>query len=272
VTARLRVAQGDLDTALVLLDEADRVYNGDYSPPVRPVPAVRARLRIRRGELAHAAAWAEERQLFAADDLSYLREYEHVTLARLLLAQHDADADHDALERATTLLGRLLEAAERGGRTGSAIEVLVLLARALAARGDTVAAREALTRAVTYAEPQGYVRVFADEGRPVAALLSSLAKERTGGAYVRRLLDAATGTHSATTPQALVEPLSARELDVLRLLDTDLDGPDIARRLSVSLNTLRTHTRNIYLKLGVSSRRAAVRRAQALDLIPGRHP
>ena len=135
-----------------------------------------------------------------------------------------------------------------------------------------MAAREALTRAVTYAEPQGYVRVFADEGRPVAALLSSLAKERTGGAYVRRLLDAATGTISATTPQALVEPLSARELDVLRLLDTDLDGPDIARRLSVSLNTLRTHTRNIYLKLGVSSRRAAVRQAQALDLIPGRHP
>jgi len=272
VTARLRAVQGDVDTALVLLDEADRVYNGDYSPPVRPVPAVRARLRIRRGELSHAAAWAEERQLSAADDLSYLREYEHITLARLLLARHDADADRDALEQATTLLGRLIEAADRGGRTGSVIELLVLHSRAHAARGGTAAALEALTRAVTYAEPQGYVRVFADEGRPVAALLSSLAKERTGGAYVRRLLEVAAGTASAVTPQALVEPLSARELDVLRLLATDLDGPDIARRLSVSLNTLRTHTRNIYLKLGVSSRRAAVRQAQALDLIPGRHP
>ena len=123
---------------------------------------------------------------------------------------------------------------------------------------------------MSLAEPQGYVRVFADEGRPLATLLLSLAKGRAGGAYVRRLVDAATGTRTVAAPQALVEPLSVRELDVLRLLDTDLDGPDIARRLSVSLNTLRTHTRNIYLKLGVTSRRAAVRQAQALDLIPGR--
>jgi LuxR family maltose regulon positive regulatory protein len=269
-TARLRTVQGDLDAALRLLDEADRVYNGDYSPPVRPVPAVRARLRIRRGELAHAASWAEDRQLTAADELSYLREYEHVTLARLLLAQHDADAEGGGLDRATALLGRLIEAAYRGGRAGSVIELLVLQARAHAGRGDRAAALDSLRRAVALAEPQGYVRVFADEGRPVATLLLALTTGRAGGSYVRRLVDAATGTAAVTTPQALVEPLSARELDVLRLLDTDLDGPDIARRLSVSLNTLRTHTRNIYLKLGVSSRRAAVRQARALDLIPGR--
>jgi LuxR family maltose regulon positive regulatory protein len=269
-TARLRTVEGDLDAALDLLDEADRVYNGDYSPPVRPVPAVRARLRIRRGELAHAAAWAHEQRLAADDELSYLREYEHATLARLLLAQHESGDDHDALARATTLLGRLVEAADQGGRTGSVIELRVLQARAHAARGDTAAALEYLRYAVALAEPQGYVRVFADEGRPLATLLSALVKQRTGGAYVRRLADAASGTPSVPVPQVLVEPLSARELDVLRLLDTDLDGPDIARRLSVSLNTLRTHTRNIYLKLGVTSRRAAVRQAQELDLLPGR--
>jgi LuxR family maltose regulon positive regulatory protein len=104
----------------------------------------------------------------------------------------------------------------------------------------------------------------------VATLLLALTTGRAGGSYVRRLVDAATGTAAVTTPQGLVEPLSARELDVLRLLDTDLDGPDIARRLSVSLNTLRSHTRNISLHLGVTSRRAAVRQAQEHDLLPGR--
>jgi LuxR family maltose regulon positive regulatory protein len=273
VTARLRVLQGDLDAALELLDEADRVYNGDYSPNVRPVPAVRTRLRIRRGELARAAAWAEERGVTATDELSYLREYEHVTLARLLLAQHDAGTA-GTLEQATSLIGRLLEEAHRGGRTGTSIELLVLLARAQSASGDTEAATETLRRAITLAEPQDYLRVFADEGQPVAALLARVAKRPAASPYVRRLLAAAGGTAAApaatTTSPSLVEPLSARELDVLRLLDTDLDGPDIARQLSVSVNTLRTHTKNIYLKLGVSSRRAAVRQAQELDLLPRR--
>jgi LuxR family maltose regulon positive regulatory protein len=272
VTARLRAVQGDLDEALELLDEADRLYNGDYSPNVRPVPAVRARLRIRRGELAHAAVWAEESGLASTDALSYLREYEHVTLARLLLAQHAAGADRVALDRATTLLGRLVEAAEQGGRAGTVLELLVLLAQAHQARGDAVRAQRSLGRAVALAEPQGYLRVFADEGRPVATLLAALAKQRTGTPYVRRLVDTATGSAPpGPAARPLVEPLSARELDVLRLLDTDLDGPDIARQLSVSLNTLRTHTKNIYLKLGVSSRRAAVREAQQLDLLRRQH-
>ncbi|HEY7102301.1 MAG TPA: LuxR C-terminal-related transcriptional regulator [Mycobacteriales bacterium] len=263
--ARLREAEGDLDAALELVDEADRVYNGDYSPNVRPVPAVRARLRLRRGELGPANAWVRERQLSVEDELSYLREYEHVTLARLLLARED-------LDDSVGLLDRLLSAAEEGQRGGTAIEVQLLRALALRAGGDQAAALDALARAVTRAEPEGYVRLFADEGPPMAALLRLLAKDdRAPRGYVRRLLAASTGRpDTAASGQPLVDPLSERELDVLRLLASDLDGPDIARELVVSLNTLRTHTKRIYTKLGVTNRRAAVQRGQALHLLPGR--
>jgi LuxR family maltose regulon positive regulatory protein len=267
--ARLRAAEGDLDAALELLDEADRVYAGDYSPNVRPVPAVRARLRVRRGELNHALAWVRERQLSAGDDLSYLREYEHITLARLLLARHAVERAATCLEEATSLLARLLTAAEEGERTSTVIETLVLQALVEQARGDTAAALAPLQRAVTLAEPEVHVRVFADEGPPMAALLKALAKKKAASpGYLRRLLAATARTaHGTPVTQDLVEPLSERELDVLRLLGSDLDGPDIARELSVSLNTMRTHTKNIYAKLGVTSRREAVRQAHELGLL-----
>jgi LuxR family maltose regulon positive regulatory protein len=269
--ARLREAQGALDEALELLDEADSVYNGDYNPNVRPVPAVRARLRLRRGELDEAEAWARERHLSPDDELSYLREFEHVTLARLLLARHRRDRDVGALEDAVGLLERLLAAAQDGDRNGSVLEVLILQALAQQARDDLPAALAGLRDAVTLAQPEGYVRLFADEGPPMAALLKALIRQSTSPGYARRLLAATTRTehHDLSRPAALVEPLSDRELDVLRLLGTDLDGPDIARALSVSLSTVRTHTRNIYAKLGVTSRRAAVRQAHHLNLLPG---
>lgn len=272
VAAALKEAEGDLDAALNLLDEADRLYNGDYSPNVRPVPATRARLRIRRGELDQAEAWVKARGLAPGDELTYLREYEHVTLARVLLARHADDGDAAALANATSLLGRLETAASAGERAGTLIEVLVLSALARQAAGDSESAGEALRRAIEIGQPEGYVRTFADEGAPMAALLKSLAKkdaDRATTAYVRRLLAATTRTPKPVTAEqgGLIEPLSERELDVLRLLASDLVGPDIARTLHVSLNTLRTHTRNIFRKLGVNSRRAAVRQATELGLL-----
>ena len=272
VAARLLAAEGDLDGALSMLDEADRVYNGDYSPNVRPVPSVRARLLIRRGELAAAEAWAGGRALSPTDELSFLREHEHVTLARLLLARSRVRDDGAVLVEGLGLIGRLLAAAESGGRTGVVIELLVLQSLALHAGRDVPAAVDALGRAVTLAEPEGYLRVFADEGAPMAAALEALARHGTDTRYVRALLAATTGDRAPApgrTDHGLVDPLSERELDVLRLLGSDLDGPGIARELSVSLNTMRTHTKNIYAKLGVSSRRAAVRQAQELNLLPG---
>ena len=261
--ARLLEARSDLEGALALLDEAERVHDTDYSPDVAPVPAVRARLRLRRGELADAEAWARERRLSPDDEPTYLREYEHLTLARVLLARRDG-ADPGA---AAGLLARLDAAAVEGARIGSRIEVLVLQALVAQARRDVPSALDALRRAVTLAEAEGFVRVVADEGPPIAALLRALPRHDPAHAYGRRLLAAVVG---APTPRTLVDPLSDRELDVLRLLSSDLGGPDIARELSVSLNTVRTHTKSIYAKLGVTSRRAAVHRAHDLGVLPRR--
>ena len=266
--ARIREAQGDLEGALALLGEAERLYAGDFSPNVRPVAAVRTRVWVKQGRVGDALGWTRERGLSAQDDLSYLREFEHITLARVLLAQSQSEGADRSIREPIGLLDRLLHAAEDGERMGSAIDILIVQALAQQAKGDIPAALIALERALTLAEPEGYVRLFVDEGRPMAALLEAAAKQRIAPTYVHRLRTA-FGTAADRTPvtQALIEPLSDRERDVLRLLGTDLTGPEIARGLIVSLSTMRTHTQNIYGKLGVTNRRAAVRRARELDLL-----
>ncbi len=264
---RLRVARsrrcevaGDLAGAITQLDEAERVYVGDFSPNVRPIPALRVRLLLQQGRLEDSLAWARDHHLSADDDLSYLRELEHLTLARILLAEQAAEG----------LLERLRVAAEDGGRVGTLIEILVLQALAHAERGE--AGADPLERALRLAEPEGYVRVFVDEGLPLRALLETTALKHRTWSYPRRLLDAYGAPSRTPSQPGLVDPLSARELDVLRLLATDLDGPAIARQLVVSLNTVRTHTKNIYAKLGVNSRREAVTRGGQLDLLARSRP
>jgi LuxR family maltose regulon positive regulatory protein len=277
--ARLTEVQGDLPGALTLFDEAHSVYAGDFSPDVRPVPAMRARLLAAHGYVDEALTWAAGRGVSADDDLSYLSEYEHVTLARIMLARHAARPTGDDLRNALALLPRLLSAAEAGGRTGTAIEVLVLLALAHQAEGDTRHALAYLERALSLAEPEGFVRLFVAEGGPMAVLLNALTTGPSETPYVHRLAAVCgqtTASGTSTEPPALanarreavVEALSPRELQVLRLLSTDLDGPGIARHLVVSLNTVRSHTKSIYTKLGVNSRRAAVTRADELGVLP----
>jgi LuxR family maltose regulon positive regulatory protein len=235
--------------------------------------------------LAEALDWVRERALSVDDDLSYLREFEHVTLARVLIARYKSDRVERSVHEAMGLLERLLKAAEEGGRMGSVIEILVLQALAHEAQGNIPLALAPLERALALAEPEGYVRIFVDEGLPMAGLLKRQKGEgRRMKAYIHKLL-AAFGkqkeVHSfgsaqekpssnnlrLPSPQPSVEPLSERELEVLRLLGTELNGPEIARELMVSLNTMRTHSKNIYNKLGVNNRRAAVRRAEELDLL-----
>jgi LuxR family maltose regulon positive regulatory protein len=258
--AHLREAEGDLPAALALLDEAERVYDGDFSPDVRPVTAMRARIWVKLGHPEQTIAWAAQRGLAVADEPDYLREYEHVTLARALLAAGDPAA--------AAFLERLLGAAGAGGRQGTALEILVLLAVARQRQGDIGAAMAALSRALELGEPEGYVRTFTDEGLAMTSLLTAAAKRGIAPAYAARLLaptDPASLEPARHDP--LVDPLSDRELEVLRLLATELSGPEIARHLVVSLNTVRTHTKNIYTKLAVGSRREAVRRAEALGLL-----
>jgi LuxR family maltose regulon positive regulatory protein len=126
-----------------------------------------------------------------------------------------------------------------------------------------------LERALALAEPEGFVRIFVDEGPPMAALLEAAdGKRRISPDYAQKLLAALGKVEDSTPKPVLIDPLSERERDVLRLLGTDLDGPEIARHLMVSLSTIRTHTKSIYSKLGVNSRRAAVRRGEELEVLP----
>ncbi len=180
--AQVREAEGDPDGALDLLDEAQRVYTGDFSPNVRPVPAMRARVLAAQGRVGEAYGWARDLGLSTSDDLSYLREFDHITLARVLLAR-SGPRTGDLAE----FLDRLLRAAEAGGRTGSVIEILVLQALAHQARGDVPAALPALERALSLAEPEGYVRMFAAEGPPMASLLRRMAKRHLRPAAPGRL-------------------------------------------------------------------------------------
>ena len=270
--AHLKELGGDYDGALLLLDEAEKQHIRTPVPVVRPVPALRARVWIKQGKLDAVRAWAHEQALAADDELNYLREFEHITLASALIAQYRQDPMDYLIEEAMTLLERLLLAAEAGKRTGSVITLLVLQAMAYQVQHMIPVALASLGRALTLAEPQGYIQVFVGEGAVMAQLLSMLLDENSQQkAYIQKLLNVINKTEltdSSTTPaQPLLDPLSERELEVLKLLSTEMSGPEIARELVVSLNTMRTHTKNIYSKLGVNNRRTAVRRAEELRLL-----
>ena len=262
--AQLKEAAGDLETALALLDEAKRVYIQTLIPDLRPIAALKARIYLKQGRPDKARAWAAERGLSLADEVSYLHEFEHLTLARLEIANPLVNA----------LLARLLQAAEAQKRWGSALDILLVQALSHEAQGNRPQALAALERALALAEPEGYVRIFVDEGEAMRLLIEKQSRNRDHplSDYVDELL--AAFTQPVAVPKSaiihqesdMIEPLSERELEVLKLLRTDLNGPEIARECMVSLSTIRTHTQNIYAKLGVNNRRAAVRRAEELDL------
>lgn len=287
--ALIREAEGDLDGALELLDEAELLYMGDFSPNVRPIAAVRARLWAMQGKIDEAFNWVREQGLSAEDDLSYLREFEHITLARILLVCYRREHQSGVIQEASGLLERLLSAAETGGRSRSKILIRILQALVHQAQGDIQAALAPLHQALGLAEPEGYVRLFVDEGEPMKKILLEASSLKIFPAYTHMLLVAFEAeqrkgsevdslpltlslpimvmAEPKTARDTLVEPLSQRELEVLRLFRTELSGPEIAQELMVALSTVRTHTKSIYSKLSVNSRRAAVRRATELKLI-----
>jgi LuxR family transcriptional regulator, maltose regulon positive regulatory protein len=261
--AALRRAEGDLDGAVAMLDRAEPLYLPGYFPDVRPIAATRARMRILQGRLDDARVWARKRGVEPTDPPTYLAEYDQLTLARLLIAQGDG-------REALNLLDRVLNAGEAADRDGTVIEAGLVRALAHHANGDTDSARSDLAAALTKGVPAGYCRLFLDEGPPMAELLGQLS--RAGPPDVRALaqqLLAAAKRPSAPAPagRATDDELSEREREVLRLLATELSGPEIAGHLFVSVNTLRTHTKHIFQKLDVNTRRAAVRRAGELGLL-----
>jgi LuxR family maltose regulon positive regulatory protein len=267
--ARMRDAEGDPDGALQLLHEAERRYTSDFHPDVRPIAAMRARIWIAQGRLDEARAWASDQGLDAADDLSYLREFDHITLARVLLAQAGRDRANRPMLDAIDLLGRLLAAASAGERMGSVLEILVVQALALAARGDVPRALMPLGRALRLAEPEGYVRLFVDEGEAMRTLLRHAVAGGVNAAYAHRLLSAfgMEASPTARTAAELAEPLTPREIEVLRLIAAGLRNEEIADQLFVGLSTVKRHIANAYGKLQVTHRTEAVARATELGLL-----
>jgi len=289
--ARIREVQGDLDEALDLLDQAERLYDGAFSPNVRPIATRKVRVWLAQGRLGEALGWAREQGLSVDDGLSYLREFDHITLARVLLVRYLNDRADGCIVGVMRLLERLLKAAEEGGRKGSVIEILVLQAIAYRAQGDLPAALLPLQHALALAEPEGYVRMFLDEGssmmhlfREASAceilprqglptytdmLLAAFEAEKRKSEAKPDLLPA----HPLIKPESqpaksmLIEPLSQRELKIIQLISQGLSNREIGERLFLALDTVKGYNRKIFDKLQVQSRTEAIARARELGLV-----
>lgn len=263
VYARLQQAAGQYDEAFNAIRQAMQLTQGQPASRISSrIPAHLARLWLVIGDFDAAQIWATD--YCQADPTEYLREFEDLTLVRVLLAGEQPDA-------ALSLLETLLSEAERAGRQGSAIEILALQALALAAKGNMNEAIRPLAHSLAMARPEGYARIYIDEGAVMAHLLYKTAETGQESDYARRLindmLSAELGQRATGSAPVLVEPLSQRELQVLQLIEQGLSNRAIAQQLVISLPTVKSHTGNIYSKLGVNSRTQAVAKARALRLL-----
>lgn len=256
--ARLRLAQGDIVSAVATLEEAEEfVRRNNFMFMLPEVATIQVLTLLRQGNLTAAADLAKTHKL-------------PISQARVFLAQGESSA-------ALAVLEPWLNQVDAKGWSDERLKVKLLQAVAHHAQGDKEEALQVLSEVLKLAKPGGFIRIFVDEGLPMFRLLSEAAGQGLMPDYIGKLLagfkverqgSASKSHHVApVSSQSLIEPLSERELEVLRLLGTELSGPEIARRLIVSLSTMRTHTQNIYSKLGVNNRRAAVRRAQELNLL-----
>ena len=276
-SAWIRRAMGQADGAVADMNEACALQ---ASPEVNslwhPAAVERARLLLAHGKVAEAAPWTEERALTENDDVSYLREREHLVLARVLLARSHP-------RRALPLLERLDDLAASQGRLGSLIQIRALRSLALQAAGDHDGALALLEDALSLARPEGYVRVFADEGPPMAALLQGLIRAHRRGKSVSRAerehmnrvvrafrpgVTRPETPGAAQTATGLIEPLTRRELEVLGSIAAGRRNRQIADELVVTVETVKRHVSHIFEKLSTTNRTEAVARARELGLIP----
>jgi len=276
--ARLHQALGAYSEALSTIDAFMNLTRQQQVLPllVAQMAAVRAHIELARGNLMAALRWADASGLSSDDELSYPRERAYLTLARVRIAQALADpAGHETLgtgavlQDVLSLLTRLLEHAQTKARMSSVLEILLVRALAFAAQGDGAQALASLERALTLAEPEGYLRLFVDEREPVVALLRQAYAQEIVPEYVATLLAAAGEPAPVAAPLAgsLLEPLTERELEVLRLLVRGLSNAAMARELIITVGTVKSHVSHIYGKLGVQSRTQAIARAHILHLL-----
>lgn len=273
--ARLKAGLGDWGGAFAALGEFEGLVQNSNQPFMPYVEALRARLWVSRGDVEQATRWAQTAGLTEDDEINFMQAGLYLILARVLILQGEYN-------RAAGLIACLLEDAETGTRWGQVIELLVIQTMLLEAQGRQDEALEALSRALTLAKPGGYVRLFIDEGEPMARLLYQAAENGITPAYTGMLLAAYEQPDNGREPTSMevvpvssdgelsstiVEPLSEREIEVLTCIADGLTNREIALRLTIALTTIKSHTRNIYRKLDVNSRTQAVARGKSLGIL-----
>ncbi len=276
--ARYLEILGDIDGAIEQITRAERLYLPSVLPNLRPLSALKIRLKIKQGQLDEAFAWVREQGLTTHDDLDFFHEFEHITLARALGVGHDGNGGKEL--EVPKFLDRLLQAAEAGGRTGSAIEILILQALTFKVQDDIPQAFASLEHALTLAEPQGYLRIFVDEGETMRLLLLNFrsANEKRANhsllGYVDKILAAfsqpeeiASQSKTVNPKSKIIEPLTERELEILRLIAEGQSNTEISQKLYVALSTVKGHNLRIFNKLQSQNRPEAVARPRELALI-----
>jgi LuxR family maltose regulon positive regulatory protein len=270
--ARLKESAGEWDAALEFIDEARRVYVKNPIPILQPVEAHKARVYLKQGRLDEARAWVRERGLSVKDEASYLGEYEHLTLARVCLAESSFTGVHQ-------MIGRFQALAESQKRMGSVIEILLMQALVHQSQGDQPQALAVLERALSLTMPEGYIRIFVDEGEAMRLLVSDFRLTITNRAhpllgYVNRILDFFPKVSEVSLQSKIVNPkseivesLTNRELEILRLIAAGYSNAEIGQRLYLALSTVKGHNLRIFNKLQVENRTEAVARARELSLL-----
>jgi LuxR family maltose regulon positive regulatory protein len=263
--ARTRQALGDLAGATEMLQKAKYFAQESDVAWVEARAAVgQVKMWLSEGNVAAAANWAQSSGLGIGDDIGYHREDQHTTLARVYVASGETDLALDLLNWLSTI-------SEGAGLAGLVIESRMLEALALQTKGELELALDVLQKTLLLAEPEGYVRLFVDEGAPMQTLLQQADSIGVSPNYTNALLHAfgEPGTETVSSPaQPLVEPLSDRELQVLRLVAAGLSSREIGDELIISTNTVNSHLKNIYGKLGAHSRVQVVEIARDQKLLP----
>jgi LuxR family maltose regulon positive regulatory protein len=269
--ASLRCSQGNFTQAIELVEKGiQAIHRRESTLYLELCQALRAEYWVRAGNLEAARQWVVERNLSAARATDYLGEGELYALARLWIAEGRAD-------EADAITGRLVASTEASGQPGRTIAYFVLQALARRSAGRQDLAAQSLEQALLLGETEGYLRTFLDEGDQLVDLLQRLTRQKSkASAYARLLLSklgpaaAQEQEHSPSVLQKmpLVEPLTDRELAVLRQIAMGSSNQEIAKRLVISVGTVKAHIYHITAKLGARSRTEAVARAREAGLIP----
>jgi len=267
---RISFSKGDISGAIDTIQEMEKwALESKVQPFYRDLISVwQTRIWLVQDNMEAATQWAHEHEKNIDGGIPFLREIENIVLARVYIAQ-------GRLDEAIDLLQHLRESAEMGGRISKAIEIMILQSLSYQARDETDQAVSVLEKALCLAKPEGFIRIFVDEGPPMARLLYKALENGISPEYVQRLLAAFpvaesgedTSTKGPVDQSGLIDPLSEREIEVLQMIANGLTNQEISDRLFLSVHTVKTHTRNIYGKLGAHHRTEAVVKAKAFGIL-----